>query len=183
MQTIKILINVVVSEGADFCTADIGNFYLGSTLERLEYMWLSRAQVPDDIQEQFKDRICWIGDKTMVRITKGLYGLPQAGRIAFEKLSRLLRKHDYSVCRNTPCLFKHASNGIVFTLVVDDFAIKYSSKTSIEHLFASIRKEYRLEVDLSGSKYIGMSIDTTKRRAGSISGCPATSQLRSSVSM
>ena len=163
MQTIKILLNVVVSEGADFCTADIGDFYLGSTLERPEYMWLSRAQVPDDIQEQFKDKIRWVGDKTMVRVTKGLYGLPQAGRLAFEKLSRLLKKHDYTVCRNTPCLFKHASNGIMFTLVVVDFAIKYSSKSSIEHLFASIREEYRLEVDLSGSKYIGMSIEYDKK--------------------
>jgi hypothetical protein len=163
MQTIKILFNAIVSEDANYCTADIGDFYLGSTLERDEFMWLFRAQVPDDIQEQYKDSIIWVGDKTMVRVTKGIYGLPQAGRLAFEKLSRLLKKHGYSACRNTPCLFKHDANGVTFTLVVDDFAIKYTDKASVEHLFAAIREEYRLEVDWSGSKYIGMSVDYNRK--------------------
>jgi hypothetical protein len=163
MQTIKILFNAIVSEDANYCTADIGDFYLGSTLERDEYMWLSRAQVPDDIQEQYKESIIWVGDKTMVRITKGIYGLPQAGRLAFEKLSRLLKRHGYIACPNTPCLFQNATNGVAFTLVVDDFAIKYTDKASVEHLFAAIREEYRLEVDWSGSKYIGMSVDYNRK--------------------
>ena len=34
MQTIKLLLNAVVSEDANFCTADIGDFYLGSTPSR-----------------------------------------------------------------------------------------------------------------------------------------------------
>ena len=59
-------------------------------------MWLSRAQVPEDIQAEYASKIKWVGDKTMVRITKGIYGLLQAGRLAFEKLSRLLKKHDYT---------------------------------------------------------------------------------------
>ena len=163
MQTIKILFNAIVSENADYCTADIGDFYLGSTLERDEYMWLSRAQVPDDIQERYGEKIIWVGDKTMVRITKGIYGLPQAGRLAFEKLSRLLKRHDYTACPNSPCLFKHATNGVAFTLVVDDFAIKYPDKAAVEHLFTAIREEYRLEVDWAGSKYIGMSVDYNKK--------------------
>ena len=163
MQTIKILLNAIVSEDANYCTADIGDFYLGSTLERDEFMWLSRAQVPADIQSDYASKITWVGDKTMVRITKGIYGLPQAGRLAFEKLSRLLKKHDYAACRNSPCLFKHATNGVVFTLVVDDFAIKYTDKASVDHLFAAIREEYRLEVDWAGSKYIGMSVDYNRK--------------------
>ena len=126
-------------------------------------MWLSRAQVPEDIQAEYASKIKWVGDKTMVRITKGIYGLLQAGRLAFEKLSRLLKKHDYTACRNSPCLFKHATNGVAFTLVVDDFAIKYTDKASVEHLFAANREEYRLEVNWAGSKYIGMSVDYNRK--------------------
>ena len=163
MQTIKLLLNAVVSEDANFCTADIGDFYLGSTLEQEEYMWLSRDQVPTDIITQYGDRIRWCEDKTMVRIVKGIYGLPQAGRLAHEKLCRLLKKHDYHVCPNTPCLFAHATNGVMFTLVVDDFAIKYGDKAGVEHLFAAIREEYRLEVDWKGSKYIGMTIEYNRK--------------------
>ena len=141
MQTIKLLLNAVVSESADFCTEDIGDFYLGSQLEQEEYMWLTKAQVPDDISAEYGDRIIWCGDKTMVRIVKGIYGLPQAGRLAHEKLCRLLKKHDYHVCPNSPCLFAHATSGVKFTLVVDDFAIKYGDKVAVEHLFAAIREE------------------------------------------
>ena len=163
MQTIKLLLNAVVSENADFCTADIGDFYLGSQLEQEEYMWLTKAQIPEDIIEEYGEHMTWLGDKTMVRIVKGIYGLPQAGRLAHEKLCRLLKRHDYHACPNTPCLFVHATNGVKFTLVVDDFAIKYGNRPGVEHLFAAIREEYRLEVDWQGSKYIGMSIEYNKK--------------------
>ena len=57
MQTIKLLLNAAVSEDADLCTADIGDFYLGSQLEHEEYMWLTKAQVPNDIIAEYGDRI------------------------------------------------------------------------------------------------------------------------------
>ena len=53
MQTFKLLLNAVVSEAAEFCTADISDFYLGSTLEEPEYMWLTRLQVPDYICQRY----------------------------------------------------------------------------------------------------------------------------------
>ena len=99
----------------------------------------------------------------MVRIVKGIYGLPQAGRLAHEKLCRLLKRHDYHVMPNTPCLFSHATNGVTFTLVVDDFLIKSGDRAAVEHLFAAIREEYRLEVDWSASKYIGMTIEYNRK--------------------
>ena len=46
----------------------------------------------------------------------------------------------------------------MFTLVVDDFLIKYNDRASLEHLFAAIREEYKFDVDESASKYIGMTI-------------------------
>ena len=137
---------------------DIGDFYLGSTLERDEFMWLSRAQVPDDIQEQFKDKIHWVGDKTMVRVTKGLYGLPQAGRLAFEKLSRLLKRHDYTACRDTPCLFKQATTGVIFTLVVDDFAIKYVGDANLDHLRRALNQHYEVSEELDGTRFAGITL-------------------------
>ena len=106
---------------------------------------------------RYGDRIIWHGDKTMVRITKGIYGLPQAGLLAHEKLIALLAKHGYRQTA-TPCLFKHDTNGIFFTLVVDDFLIKYHDRAALDHLFAAIREEYRFDVDEAASKYIGMTI-------------------------
>ena len=152
MQTVKLLLNATVSEDANLCSLDLKDFYLGSKLEHDEYMWLTRKQVPQEILDRYGSRIIWSGDKTMVRIAKGLYGLPQAGRVAHEKLAVLLAKHDH-LPTSTPCLFKHVINGLYFTLVVDD-----RNRSSLEHLFASIREEYEFEVDEAATKYIGMTL-------------------------
>jgi len=162
MQTVKLLLNAVVSENAEFCTADIGDFYLGSDLEHDEFMYLTRSQVPADIQARYLSTIIWLGDKTLVRISKGIYGLPQAGRLANQKLVQLLSAHGYHQTQ-TPCLFKHDTLDVFFTLVVDDFAIKYKHTADVEHLFSVIRKEYRLETDMSGSKYIGITIQYDRK--------------------
>lgn len=159
LQTFKLLLNAVISEDVNFMTADIKDFYLGSTLESPEYMFLRRDQVPEDIQLEFKDSIHWDNNnRAMVKITKGIYGLPQAGRLAQLKLTSLLAKHGYFPTPHTPCLFKHQTLPIAFTLVVDDFAIKFKNQSDAEHLLAAIRQEYDVTVDWTGAKYLGMTI-------------------------
>ena len=107
MQTVKLLLNAVVSENAELCTADIGDFYLGSDLEHDEFMYLTRAQIPDDIQARCRSRIVWSGNKTLVRIIEGTYGLRQAGRLANQKLITLLSSSHRYQQTSTRCLFKH----------------------------------------------------------------------------
>ena len=57
MQTFKRLLKTTVSGDVELMIADISNFYLGSVLERLEYMWLTDAQVPGDIKARYLDNI------------------------------------------------------------------------------------------------------------------------------
>ena len=158
MQTFKLLLNAVVSEGAHFMTADISDFYLGSPLSRPEYMRLTRAQVPATTQALYGESITWVNDMTMVQINNGIYGLPQAGFLAKTKLIALLARNGYHMTPNTECLFRHDTLDIAFALVVDDFAIKYSDRNAAEHLLATIRQEYRVEPDWAGSLFLGMSI-------------------------
>ena len=158
MQTFKLLCNAVVSEGADFMTADITDYYLGSDLEHDEFMWFTRDQVPDDIQTLYGDSIIWRNDRAMVCITKGLFGLPQAGRLAADKLTALLLANGYYKAPSTPCLFRHISLDVTFCLVVDDFAIKYKGRASADHLLATVRQAYEIKPDWSGSNYIGMTL-------------------------
>jgi len=103
-------------------------------------------------------------DNALVEITKGIYGLPQAGRIAQEHLIRLLNKSGYHQTPNTPCLFRHESRPIAFTLVVDDFGIKYKGIEHRDHLFAVLRSQYDITVDPTGSQYLGMTIVHDKRK-------------------
>eukprot|EP01034_Spumella_vulgaris_P028684 gene28684-35585_t len=158
MTTLKLLLNATISEGADFCCADIKDFYLGTPLERKEYMKIQLTQIPKDIQEKYDIAKLAVDGAVMVEVRKGIYGLKQAGKLAQDRLIKHLAAHGYHQTPNTPCLFKHETRPVFFTLVVDDFAIKYKGQDNLDHLFGVLRSLYTITVDPTGSKYIGIKI-------------------------
>ena len=57
MGTIKILLNSVISTPhSKFCTMDISNFYLGTNIERPEYMFLPLDLIPDEFVDKYNLR-------------------------------------------------------------------------------------------------------------------------------
>ena len=55
ISTTKILINSTISTpNAKFRVLDIGNFYLGTPLQRYEYMFINIKAIPADIVKQYK---------------------------------------------------------------------------------------------------------------------------------
>ena len=67
-------------------------------------------------------------DNILVEIRNGVYGLPQAGRIADDKLINHLETSGYMSTGHTLGLFKHKTKTITFCLVVDGVGIKYEIK-------------------------------------------------------
>ena len=63
-----------------------------------------------------------------VKINNCMYGLAQAGMIANELFEKRLAKHGFKKTPHTPGLWRHHTNPIQFTLVVDYFGIKYKKK-------------------------------------------------------
>ena len=124
LETIRVLLNSIVSEHASILTADIKDFYLGTPLDRKEYMRINLKHIPLDVQQRYNIVDMVHNDHILMEISKGIYGLPQAGKLSQDRLVSHLATHGYIQCVNTPCLFVHASNGVAFTLVVDDFLIK-----------------------------------------------------------
>jgi hypothetical protein len=57
-----------------------------------------------------------------------MYGLKQAGLLANQLLQTRLAPFRYYPARHTPGLWLHKTRPIYFTLVVDDFAVKYVGK-------------------------------------------------------
>ena len=76
-----------------------------------------------------------------------MYGLPQAGILANNKLTERLEPKGYYQCRHTPGLWRHKWKPILFSLVVDDFGIKYVRKEHADHLLAAIEENYELSTD------------------------------------
>ena len=52
-----------------------------------------------------------------------------------------------------PGLWKHISRPISFTLVVEDFGIKYVGREHVDHLIGVLKQQYKLAEDWKGELY------------------------------
>jgi hypothetical protein len=93
-----------------------------------------------------------------MEITKGMYGLPPAGIIAQELLEERLDIHGYFQSKIIPGLWTHLTRPILFSLVVNNFAVKYTRREDAEHLMAALKKDYTATEDWTETKYLGLTI-------------------------
>ena len=160
LESVKVLLNSVVSTpGAQFMTIDIKDYYLGTPMDRSEWMRIPVKFLPAAAIVKHKlDKFIHNGF-LLCEIVKGMYGLPQAGILAQQQLVALLATAGYTQDEIVPCVFNHKTNGITFTLVVDDFGIKFINSEGAEHLISTLQQHYEIKVNRTGSKYLGMKID------------------------
>jgi hypothetical protein len=85
-----------------------------------------------------------------------IYNVP--GILANKRLRRKLAPFGYYEHTKTPGLWYHESRPISFTLVVDDFGVKYVDKADADHLTKSIRSTYTVTKDWTGDLYCGISL-------------------------
>lgn len=88
-----------------------------------------------------------------------MWGLPQACILANKRLCRKLALFGYYECVNTPGLWTRKTRPILFTLVVDDFGVKYVNQADVDHLIASVKQTYTLTEDWSGDLYCVIKLD------------------------
>ena len=158
---VKMHINSVIStRGARYMTLDVKNFYLNTPMERYEYVRIKIDDIPQEIIVEYhlKDKQSSDGH-VYVEIQKGMYGLPQAGILAQQLLEKRLNMHGYSQSKIVPGLWTHKTRPISFTLVVDDFGMKYVGKENAMHLINILKEHYEISEDWSGEKYIGITFD------------------------
>lgn len=164
MEVVKILFHSAASDrakrqGGSMLTADIKDFYLGTDLERPEYVRIPLRYIPDSVLDKYKLRSYIDRKSILFEINKCMYGLPQAGFLSQRRLIAHLAEHGYKQDLNVPCLFLHAERGTAFTLVVDDFAVKYKTKADADHFIATLEQHYQLKVDWKASKYLGFTVE------------------------
>jgi hypothetical protein len=158
---VKMHINSVISTpGARYMTLDVKNFYLNTPMVRYEYVKIKIDDIPDEIVVEYdlKGKVTSDGF-IYIEIQKGMYGLPQAGILAQQLLEKRLNKEGYSQSRMIPGLWTHKTRAISFTLVVDDFGVKYVEKENAMHLISILKQHYEISEDWSGTKYIGITFE------------------------
>ena len=143
-------------------TIDLSNFYLNTPMKRYEYVKLRLSDIPEEIIAEYKLRESGkitANDFVYIEVHKGMYGLPQAGILAQDLLEERLNDHGYRQVPKVPGLWKHDWPPVQFTLVVDDFGVKYVGKKHAEHLISVLDNNYDLDVQWEGKKYIGITLD------------------------
>ena len=164
--TAKLIINSTISTpGAKYMYGDIKNFYLGTPMARYEYMRLPIQIIPQEIIDEYSLMPIVHNGYVYLEIRRGMYGLPQVGIIANQLLTARLAPAGYYQCRHTQGLWRHKWRPILFSLVVDDFGVKYVGRQHADHLNAAIEKHYEYSKDWEGQLYCGINIkwDYTKR--------------------
>ena len=158
---IKIFLNSVIStKGAKFANADLANFYLMSPLKRPEYAKIKLTDIPDEVINEYKlNQLATSDGWVYVKVTRAMYGLPQAGSLGQDQLEQRLNQEGYFQSQTVPGLWKHNKKPIQFVLVVDDFGIKYINKADLDHLIRTLEKYYDVAVDLDGKEFVKIELD------------------------
>jgi hypothetical protein len=159
LTTVKCLLNSTISTpDARFMTVDIKDFYLNTPMERYEYMRIPVQDIPNDIFHKYQLAGLVYNNYVLVEIRKGMYGLPQAGILAHDRLVKHLNQHGYYATKHTPGLFQHETRPISFSLVVDDFGVKYVGREHAEHLVTTLQLLYTITTEWDGELYIGITL-------------------------
>ena len=159
LELVKLMLNSVLSrKGAKFACFDISNFYLGTPLPRPEYVRMKIADIPQEFIDEYNlhkfVRDGWI----YFKIVRGVYGLPQSGKLAYDQLRTRLEAAGYFEAVTTPGFWRHKWRPIQFCLIVDDFGIEYIGKQHADHLANVLRKYHDITTDWEGSKFAGINL-------------------------
>ena len=142
MTTAKILLNSTISDPtAKWLCLDVKDFYLNNEMKRFEYVRIPFHLIPVEIQQQYDLEQYVINGYVYFEVRKGMYGLPQAGRLSYIALIKYLQLRGCTLTGFTPGLFKHETQETMFSLVFDDFGLKYTAKNDALHLIDTLKKK------------------------------------------
>ncbi len=153
----------MISDNAAFSTVDLEDFYLGTSLPHPEYIRIPVTFIPKAVLDFYLLQPYLHKGALYCVVLKTHYGLPQAGALSQKRLFDHLENNGYHQLFHAPSLFRNKDGTVRFALVVDDFAVVWSSQTAMTHFLQTLRRLYTVKVDYKGSKYLGMTININRR--------------------
>jgi hypothetical protein len=139
-------------------TIDTKGFYLNTPMEQYEYIRIPVNVFPAcTIMQQYQFASLVNNGHVLVEIC--MYGLPQSGKLANDHLVQHLSIFGYVPPKHTPCPFTHTTRPILFSLVVDDFRVQYTSREHAQHLATALESLYTITPEWSGTRYLVLTLD------------------------
>jgi hypothetical protein len=141
-------------------TTDISNFYLMTPLHQPEFICMKLSNIPEKIINEYKLQNKTTPSSSIYIVANcNMYSLPQSGLIANKLLEKRLNEHGYWQSKLVPGLWRHDTRPILFTLVVDNFGVKYVGEQHAMHLKKVLELHYKLICNWMGTPYIEITLD------------------------
>eukprot|EP00804_Cyclotella_cryptica_P009053 CCRYP_003151-RA/>CCRYP_003151-RA protein AED:0.23 eAED:0.28 QI:0/0/0/1/0/0/3/0/973 len=165
------MINSVLSRhNAKFCTFNIINFYLGTPLDRPEYIRIRIIDIPQEFITEYElthhVRDGWV----YFQIVKVIYSLPLSGILANKHLDTWLSAAGYYQLDATPGLWRHKWQPVMLTIIIDDFRVEYVCLSHAHHLCNVLQTHYKITQNWKGNLYAGINLTWNY----SMHSCPLT---------
>eukprot|EP00804_Cyclotella_cryptica_P027782 CCRYP_009193-RA/>CCRYP_009193-RA protein AED:0.35 eAED:0.35 QI:0/0/0/1/0/0/2/0/335 len=159
LELMKLMINSVLSRrNAKCCTFNISNFYLGTPLDRPEYVRICIGDIPQEFIDEY-DLTHHVRDGWVYfQIINGVYGLPQSGILASKLLETRLNAAGYYQLDAKPGLWCHKWRPVMFTLIVGDFGVEYVGLSHAHHLHDVLQTPYEITQNWKGDLYAGINL-------------------------
>ena len=139
-------------------TAYINDFYYRNPLKRYKYVRMALANVLEKNVSQYKLYEIAANGWVYMKTWKGILGLKHAGKGANDCLISHLEKYEYAPCKCRPVIWCNKNWPITFTLVVDNFNVKYVGKQHADCLLSMIHNMYTILSNWKGYLYLGITI-------------------------
>jgi hypothetical protein len=158
--TVKCLLNNIISTpNARAACIDLKDFYLNNVLPSPEYVFFKAELIPEEFMSQYTSKLHITPEGYVyAQVQKGMYGLPQAGKVASDVLLPRLSTAGYIPTGRIAGLFKHKSNSVYFALVVDDFLVQYTDPDDFAHLAKTLSTYYGITTDIGATKFCGITL-------------------------
>ncbi len=151
--------SILSTQQAKYMCLDLKNFNLSAPLDRYEYLHIPISMFPAWIVVQYDLLHKVLKGHIYLEMQRAVWGLPQAGILANKLLQKRLAPHAYYECKQMTGLWKHATRPILFTLVVNNFGVKYVNKEDVNHLIKCLKDKYGLTKDWDGNLYCGIKLN------------------------
>ena len=104
-------------------------------MDRPEFLRMKLDNFREDVIKQYglREKVDVKGF-VILRVEKGMCGLPHTGIIAQDLLAKRLNKAGYHQSDKTPGFWKHDTRSSCFTLIVDNFRVKYVGDKHAQHM-------------------------------------------------
>ena len=133
-------------------------FYLATQMDRSEYVRIKINDILTEVIDEYNLQAITQNVWVYFEIVRGCYGLTQSGKLVNYLLRTRLNKAGYYETATTPGLWEHTWSPIQFSLIVDDFGIKYVGEKNSQHLLQVLQEHYEISKDWKGENFTGIDL-------------------------